>query len=646
MTSIPTHPNSKHTAPALRLKQVWNRWAIYIVALLFTLAGALLWLNKHNAFETRTYDFARFAQAIWNVWHGAPLYTSISANNILGNHFSPILALYAPLLLIWNDERILLIAQVVVVAVTGLILAKIVQDKHPALAPLFLLAFYLNPYVHEVTLFEFRRIVPAALFIALAVYAIYKKRYGLMVFSLLMVLLAKEDMGLVVSGFGVYLLLFERKWKLALPLIIGGIGWTVSASLWVIPAIGRPGNEAKLYPQLFYFAYLGSTYEEIAATLLRDPLILFRQAFQTQHLAALARFFLPVGFVLPFLSPGILIAILPVLGYLLLSNDPDMYLLEKWYTAPILPLVFGAIAIGLTRLTRKWATAAVVFLLVCTAIGFFVSSPAPGGGRYLPELFTVTQHDKIARALVAEVPPEAIVATQVRILPHLAFREHIYHYPWTTRMPLDNIDYFVFDRTAFSHPYNNQEINAIITDMVADPRHTVHLEGDGVYLIEQNGTPLPAFSVNAIAEDSIKLSRFDLAVKGEDGLYRATADSPLVVPPGADIRVNLYWEALAAPDAERTVSLRIADENGRLLAQHDGWPVDNLKPTSWWQPGWQLRDSVFLTLDPDAAAGTASLYVLLYDSCSLDIIPFSGTTHRLQRSPTQITTSQLDLHTS
>lgn len=619
-----------------QFKTFWNRWAIYIFALLFIVFGSILWLNKHNAFQTRTYDFARFAQAIWNVWHGEPLFTSISKNNILGNHFSPILALYAPLLLIWPNERVLLIAQVVVMAVTGLILAKIVQDKHPALAPLFLLAFYLNPYVHEVTLFEFRRIVPAALFIALAIYGIYKKKYGLMVFSLLMVLLAKEDMGLVVSAFGVYLLLFERKWKLALPLIIGGIGWTMIASLWVIPAIGRPGNEEKLYPQLFYFDYLGSNYGEMATTLLHNPFILFQQAFQTDHLVALGKFFLPLGLVLPFLSPGILIMILPILAYLLLSNDPDMYLLEKWYTAPILPIVFGAIAIGLTRLSKKWANRAIAWLLVCTAIGFFISSPALGGSRYDPALFTVTDHDRIALALVDEVPPDVSVATQVLILPHLALREQIYHYPWITEMPLEDVQYFVFDRTSFSHPYTNEEMNTIITDTVADPSFVVHLEGDGVYLIEQGGEPLPSFPVNETAEDAIKLSRYDLAVKGEDGLYRPVSDSPLTLHPGDAFRVNLYWEALAAPNAERTVSLRVTASNGALLAQHDGWPVDNLKPTSWWQPGWQLRDSIYLEIAPDAAAGAASLDVLLYDSYTQENVPFSGDKEVLPLHPITI----------
>lgn len=610
-----------------KLITIWERWAAYGLAALFMMAGSYLMISKHNAFETRTYDFARFAQAIWNIPNGRFLYTSISDNNILGNHFSPLLALYTPLLLIWPDERILLIAQIGVVAITGLVLSRIVADKHPRLAPLFLLAFYLNPYVHEVSLFEFRRIVPAMPFIALAAYTIYKKRYGLTFFALLAVLMGKEDMGLVVSAFGVYITFFKRQWKWGVPLLLGGIGWTIVASLWIIPAIGRPGNDAKLYPQLFYFDYLGSTYEEIFATLKSDPLILIRHAFQWERLAALGRFFLPLGIVLPFLSPIFALMITPVLSYLLISNDPDMYLLEKWYTAPLLPILFAAIGLGMARLSAKKARWIVLFLLGTTLIGFFISSPAPAGGRYNPDLYNVTTHDQSVAALITavnnEIPSDAKIAAQVRILPHLALREHIYHYPWTAAVPIEEIDYFVLDRTTFSHPYTIPEINQIITDLIADPVNVVRLEGDEIYLIEPNSKPEPAFAVNQIAEEAMKLEQFDLAVKDANGLYRPVTDTPLHLQTGDEIRVNLYWQALQSPNAERTISLRIA-QNGGLIAQYDGWPVQGNRPTSWWQSDWSLRDTYYLTVSDEAANGEASLDILLYDSYTQERIPFDN----------------------
>ncbi len=89
--------------------------------------------------------------------------------------------------------------------------------------------------------------------------------------------------------------------------------------------------------------------------------------------------------------------------------------------------------------------------------------------------------------------------------------------------------------------------------------------------------------------------------------------------------MTLYWEALASPGAERTVSVRIADAGGALLAQHDSLPGGGSKPTSWWEPGWAFRDVTYLTLPPDAAPGPAGLDLVLYDTFTLEVIPFAGT---------------------
>ena len=178
------------------------------------------------------------------------------------------MALLAPLLLIWPDERALLVAQVASVAASGLILALILYRRQPRLAPFFLLAFYLNPAVHSLTLFEFRRVVLIMPFLALALYALDRRKKWLMLAALLVALLGKEDIGLFVFGVGFYLLLIKRDWRWGLGLMALGFGWAVIVSLWVIPAFRQPGTE---YPQLFYFNYLGSSYSEMAATVRTRP---------------------------------------------------------------------------------------------------------------------------------------------------------------------------------------------------------------------------------------------------------------------------------------------------------------------------------------------------------------------------------------
>ena len=69
--------------------------------------------------------------------------------------------------------------------------------------------------------------------------------------------------------------------------------------------------------------------------------------------------------------------------------------------------------------------------------------------------------------------------------------------------------------------------------------------------------------------------------------------------------------------------MRLVDPSGRLVAQHDGLPAAGSKPTSWWQPGQQIRDVHTLTLEPAAAAGPLSLEVVIYDTYSLETIPWA-----------------------
>ena len=105
---------------------------------------------------------------------------------------------------------------------------------------------------------------------------------------------------------------------------------------------------------------------------------------------------------------------------------------------------------------------------------------------------------------------------------------------------------------------------------------------------------------------------------------------------GQRIRVALYWHALEAPGAERTVSVRLLDAAGGTVAQQDNWPGQGTKPTSWWEEGWEVRDLYYLDIPPSTPAGTASLRVLVYDSYSLEIIPFDDGTEMLHIAPVEV----------
>ena len=618
----------KWTARAVRW---WERWGALLLAVLFTLVTFIFLVNKHNAFNTRTYDFGRFDQAIWNTLNGRFLFSSIDYRSILGNHFSPYMALLAPLFLIWPDERLLFLVQAAGVAVGGLFLYLIMRRRYAALAPWFLLAFYLNPALHEMVLFEFRRVTLAFPYLALALYAVDIKKRWLMLAALLIALLCKEDIGLFVFGVGLFVLIVQHDWRWGLGLLLLGFGWSVVVTLWVIPAFRAPGSE---YPQLFYFSYLGNSYSDMFTNLRADPLIMLRQLFSLSRLQAVGRLLLPAGFFLPFLGGDWLLILLPPLLLLLLSGDAEMFGLQKWYVAAILPVLFTAVAVGVGRLQRRRARWATMWLLVSALLGYLLFSPLPGGGRYEAPLYAVSEHDRLSLAVVTAVPPDASIATQPHYVPHLAHRELVFHYPWI-KIGAEQVDYFLFDRHSSPYPFSQDEIAGEITQFLADPQMQIVAEADGIYLFKRESAQ-PNFVETAVADAFMQFNGFDVAVQQEDDFYRVVAGEPPLLSPGQNIRIDLFWEALAAADVERTVSVRLTAADGFLQAQHDGVPGQGSKPTSWWRPGWQVRDVHYLTLPEGLPPGGYALELVVYDSFSQAVQPFAGQGDTLLLSPVEV----------
>jgi hypothetical protein len=256
-------------------------------------------------------------------------------------------------------------------------------------------------------------------------------------------------------------------------------------------------------------------------------------------------------------------------------------------------------------------------------IGYMAFSHAPLGAKYERERYQVTEHHRLAVQAVNLIPGDAKVATQDPYVPHLSHREHIYLYPWI-RIGLENIDYVLLDRYLHPYPLQPHEMQAKIDDMIADTAYVIEWEADGIFLFHRGGEPLPSFDVDAIAGESMRLDRVEVAAGDEDGIFHAVAQEPVRLERGQKVRVSLYWEALAPPNAERTVSIRIADASGALAAIYDNLPGQGKKPTSWWQEGWKIRDVYYLTVSPEAQPGQGSLDVMVYDTISSETVPFQG----------------------
>lgn len=101
-----------------------------------------------------------------------------------------------------------------------------------------------------------------------------------------------------------------------------------------------------------------------------------------------------------------------------------------------------------------------------------------------------------------------------------------------------------------------------------------------------------------------------------------------VASPGSAIRFRLSWSALS-PISQQLKTFTHLFVGETILAQHDGQPVNELRPTTTWRPGETISDQFAMLLPMDAGPGVYHLRIGLYDITSQARLPMlrsDGTT--------------------
>jgi urease accessory protein UreF len=99
-----------------------------------------------------------------------------------------------------------------------------------------------------------------------------------------------------------------------------------------------------------------------------------------------------------------------------------------------------------------------------------------------------------------------------------------------------------------------------------------------------------------------------------------------------ELSVDLWWSLAGdSLDADYTISARLLDVNGQLVAQIDGYPFEGRRPTSGWQPGEAIYDPRTLqpapgidALPPGDYTVAVKLYRLNPDNTFTDILTTEG----------------------
>jgi uncharacterized membrane protein len=383
-------------------------------------------LVRFWAVRTTTYDLVIFDQAVRSYSHfHAPTAIVKGVHNgfgpdfsVLGDHFSPILAVLAPLYWIHDGPQTLLVAQCVLLALAIVPLWAFTRRRLGAwqaycAAGVFALAWP----VAETVAFDFHETAFVPLLSMLMLERDDAGRRGQCALVAAALLLVKEDMGLLVAGFGLYLLTRHGERRRAAGFVAVGLMWTWLAARVLIPAAGGDAD--------YYWAYdtLGPDLPHAAAHALVHPWDVAR-LLVTPHIKVTTMGWLVAPLLLLPLASPITLAVLPLLAERMVADRFPLWWEPRFqYNVALLALLVAAAVDGAVRLWRLradqvWPVAALAATLIVIPRFAFE-------GFFEPGFYQRDAHARAATSVVTVVPDGALVEASNEVGPLLSARARV-----------------------------------------------------------------------------------------------------------------------------------------------------------------------------------------------------------------------------
>jgi uncharacterized membrane protein len=430
-------------------------------AVMYSLEG----LVRHWAFGS-SYDLAIYDQAVWHFSRFEIPASSIRGySNLFGDHFHPVLILFAPLYWVWSSPSALLVAQGVLFGLSIVPVFLFARGRVGDAAGLLIAGAYgLFWGLQHAAAFDVHEFAFAPLFVATAILAMERRQWRLFSVALVAVALTKEDLLPLVAWFGAYLWWTGHRRRGLTVMVMGLLAFAVVVG-FLIPYLGAQDN----------FGY-SSAYAAVVQQPWRIPEGLVSPP--TKLYTALM-WLGPFAF-LSLASPLVVLAI-PLVLVRFLSSSPLHWGTAFHYTAPLAPILAMAAADGVARVVEKMRSesARPRRRLIAAAACLVLASLLPGHQRHwrliTPAFYRAAPQAAGARHALSLVPASASVVAHAAVLSHLSER----HRAYVLRPGAPDADYVVSASGLSPWPMQNE---VELHDLLAERRargYRVLIDQDG-----------------------------------------------------------------------------------------------------------------------------------------------------------------------
>ncbi|WP_344970650.1 DUF2079 domain-containing protein [Streptosporangium fragile] len=468
-----------------------RRHGLLLGALVATAAGvyALLGLVRFATFRASIFDLVIFDQAVRGyAGFGAPVAPAVGVFHGAGmdflqlaDHFSPILAVLAPLYWIHDGPQTLIVAQAVLFALAAIPIWHYAERRlRPAGAHLVVVAYAVSWPIAQAAAFDFHEVAFVPLLSAIMIERLDADRAGAAYLAGIALLLVKEDMGLLVGGFGCYAFLTRRRLEGA-AFVLFSLGALLMIRDVLMPLVGsRPAG--------FHWAYAsrGATMGEVALSIARDPAgALWSLVSPAVKVDTLVLLLWPV--LLTALASPLVLAALPLVAERFLADRSQWWGSDHHYNAFVIAILICAGVDGADRLRKHlrarargydlgmhWAVA------VCV-IGLTLTPRFALDGLWDPVFYTGEPHVAAAREAVAVVPDGVVVEAANNLGPALSGRATVLL--WGAGAP--GAPWIVADVARPSYPFGGQDQQRQRVDEALRGGYRAVFERDGYIVLHR-----------------------------------------------------------------------------------------------------------------------------------------------------------------
>ncbi|MGW6959606.1 DUF2079 domain-containing protein [Streptomyces chartreusis] len=441
----------------------------WLLAAALFVGYAIVSVGRYRHLGQKSWDLGIFEQVIRSYAHlQAPIADLKGPGfNILGDHFSPVTVLLAPVYRIFPSSITLLVAQAALFALSAVPVTRAAArllGRRQGLA--IGVAYGLSWGLQQAVDFDFHEICFAVPLIAFSLEALLTRRWRAALLWALPLVLVKEDLGLTLTALALVVAWRARQQspraaRWALGVAVFGVVALALTLLVVIPSFNSAGT----------YDYWNKVDESGGGPF--DGL--------DTKLRTLAWLLIPTTGLLALRSPILLVA-LPTIGWRFVSAYPQYWGTDWHYSAVLMPVVTFALVDALVihrNSTRAWLRSYVQHLpAAVAAASLALTTSLPLADLTEGEIYRKPARVSAIERLLAEVPDGASVEANIAPISRLTSRCRVF---WVSNTHGVEPDFIALDNSRKRY----RDVEAYARTLHPDARYAVTGTAFGVVLLER-----------------------------------------------------------------------------------------------------------------------------------------------------------------